>query len=129
MRQWYDWPLNFERRPCAVSFSLHPLRRAARSLRACGRTRPHYVSLKAPSKPRQLLTACRKFGKQIQKRQLEVPEYAASFVNYKALKKVTCLPSFLSRNTTPPLHTPRKKQKDSILAGGVIYLACPPWQV
>lgn len=31
---------------------------------------------------------CRKFGKQIQKRQLEVPEYAASFVNYKALKKV-----------------------------------------
>lgn len=31
----------------------------------------------------------RKFGKQIQKRQLEVPEYAASFVNYKALKKVT----------------------------------------
>ncbi|KAF3799414.1 Ankyrin repeat protein nuc-2 [Colletotrichum gloeosporioides] len=28
-----------------------------------------------------------KFGKQIQKRQLEVPEYAASFVNYKALKK------------------------------------------
>jgi hypothetical protein len=34
-------------------------------------------------------TLCRrKFGKQIQKRQLEVPEYAASFVNYKALKKV-----------------------------------------
>jgi len=32
--------------------------------------------------------ASRKFGKQIQKRQLEVPEYAASFVNYKALKKV-----------------------------------------
>jgi CDK inhibitor PHO81 len=31
----------------------------------------------------------RKFGKQIQKRQLEVPEYAASFVNYKALKKVS----------------------------------------
>ncbi|ORY64400.1 ankyrin repeat protein nuc-2 [Pseudomassariella vexata] len=28
------------------------------------------------------------FGKQIQKRQLEVPEYAASFVNYKALKKL-----------------------------------------
>lgn len=35
-----------------------------------------------------LLGCCRKFGKQIQKRQLEVPEYAASFVNYKALKKV-----------------------------------------
>lgn len=31
----------------------------------------------------------RKFGKQIQKRQLEIPEYAASFVDYKALKKVT----------------------------------------
>ncbi|KAF3766131.1 ankyrin [Cryphonectria parasitica EP155] len=31
---------------------------------------------------------CLKFGKQIQKRQLEVPEYAASFVNYKALKKL-----------------------------------------
>lgn len=30
----------------------------------------------------------RKFGKQIQKRQLEIPEYAASFVDYKALKKV-----------------------------------------
>ncbi|KAI0401407.1 hypothetical protein F4802DRAFT_432198 [Xylaria palmicola] len=29
-----------------------------------------------------------KFGKQIQKCQLEVPEYAASFVNYKALKKL-----------------------------------------
>ncbi|PBP20447.1 SPX domain-containing protein [Diplocarpon rosae] len=29
-----------------------------------------------------------KFGKQIQKRQLEVPEYAASFANYKALKKL-----------------------------------------
>ncbi|KAJ4306875.1 phosphate system positive regulatory protein pho81 [Collariella sp. IMI 366227] len=35
---------------------------------------------------RRLLTS--KFGKQIQKRQLEVPEYAASFVNYKALKKL-----------------------------------------
>lgn len=29
----------------------------------------------------------RKFGKHIQKRQLEIPEYAASFVDYKALKK------------------------------------------
>ena len=36
----------------------------------------------------------RVFGKQIQKRQLEVPEYAASFVNYKALKKVSP-PAFL----------------------------------
>jgi hypothetical protein len=34
------------------------------------------------------LTSCRKFGKQIQRRQLDLPEYAASFVNYKALKKV-----------------------------------------
>ncbi|KAK4042271.1 hypothetical protein C8A01DRAFT_44660 [Parachaetomium inaequale] len=32
--------------------------------------------------------AVEKFGKHIQKRQLEVPEYAASFVNYKALKKL-----------------------------------------
>ena len=32
--------------------------------------------------------ACRKFGKHLQKRQLDIPEYAASFVNYKALKKV-----------------------------------------
>ncbi|EFW98798.1 cyclin dependent kinase inhibitor [Grosmannia clavigera kw1407] len=41
----------------------------------------------AESRP---VTLCRakKFGKQIQKRQLEVPEYAASFVNYKALKKL-----------------------------------------
>lgn len=36
-----------------------------------------------------ILTArCRKFGKHIQKRQLDLPEYAASFVDYKALKKV-----------------------------------------
>lgn len=32
----------------------------------------------------------RKFGKHLQKRQLDIPEYAASFVNYKALKKVSC---------------------------------------
>ncbi|KAL8845797.1 MAG: hypothetical protein Q9221_009066 [Calogaya cf. arnoldii] len=29
-----------------------------------------------------------KFGKQLQKRQLDIPEYGASFVNYKALKKL-----------------------------------------
>jgi SPX domain protein involved in polyphosphate accumulation len=29
-----------------------------------------------------------KFGKQIQRQQLELPEYAASFLNYKALKKL-----------------------------------------
>ncbi|KAI0432894.1 hypothetical protein F5Y09DRAFT_120480 [Xylaria sp. FL1042] len=38
-----------------------------------------------------------KFGKQIQKRQLEVPEYAASFVNYKALKKL------IKRLSTTPI--------------------------
>lgn len=37
-----------------------------------------------------MLISCpyRKFGKHIQKRQLDIPEYAASFVDYKALKKV-----------------------------------------
>lgn len=43
-----------------------------------------------------------KFGKQIQKRQLEVPEYAASFVNYKALKKLikklSATPIILAQN-------------------------------
>jgi hypothetical protein len=42
----------------------------------------------AQSPPADDESLLRKFGKQIQKRQLEVPEYAASFVNYKALKKV-----------------------------------------
>lgn len=37
----------------------------------------------------------RKFGKQIQKRQLEIPEYAASFVDYKALKKVILIGPFV----------------------------------
>jgi CDK inhibitor PHO81 len=41
----------------------------------------------------------RKFGKHIQKRQLEIPEYAASFVDYKALKKVLILCSI-----TPSAH-------------------------
>jgi hypothetical protein len=40
---------------------------------------------------------CRKFGKQIQRRQLDLPEYAASFVNYKALKKVRFPPRLVSR--------------------------------
>lgn len=48
-----------------------------------------------------------KFGKQIQKRQLEVPEYAASFVNYKALKKLikklSATPTLLAQND---LHRP-----------------------
>ncbi|KAI6562712.1 anaphase-promoting complex subunit Apc3 [Pyricularia oryzae] len=38
--------------------------------------------------PAQTEGAGGKFGKYIQKRQLEFPEYAASFVNYKALKKL-----------------------------------------
>lgn len=38
----------------------------------------------------------RKFGKHIQKRQLEIPEYAASFVDYKALKKVNWKPGGLA---------------------------------
>ncbi|KAL3422460.1 Ankyrin repeat protein nuc-2 [Phlyctema vagabunda] len=48
------------------------------------------------------LTGKAKFGKQIQKRQLEVPEYAASFVNYKALKKLikklSATPVLLAQN-------------------------------
>ncbi|EEH37064.2 ankyrin repeat protein nuc-2 [Paracoccidioides lutzii Pb01] len=36
-----------------------------------------------PAKPADM-----KFGKQIQRRQLDLPEYAASFFNYKALKKL-----------------------------------------
>jgi hypothetical protein len=35
-----------------------------------------------------LYDGSRKFGKHLQKRQLDIPEYGASFVNYKALKKV-----------------------------------------
>jgi hypothetical protein len=35
-----------------------------------------------------LYDGTRKFGKHLQKRQLDIPEYGASFVNYKALKKV-----------------------------------------
>jgi len=35
-----------------------------------------------------IFPAFRKFGKHLQKRQLDIPEYAASFINYKALKKV-----------------------------------------
>lgn len=45
----------------------------------------------------------RKFGKQIQKRQLEVPEYAASFVNYKALKKVRYIGDFCRRGSETKL--------------------------
>jgi hypothetical protein len=50
-----------------------------------GTADPPFFKQREPANDEPLL---RKFGKQIQKRQLEVPEYAASFVNYKALKKV-----------------------------------------
>ncbi|PGG95789.1 hypothetical protein AJ79_09875 [Helicocarpus griseus UAMH5409] len=42
--------------------------------------------LPAPSS--STATGNMKFGKQIQRRQLDLPEYAASFFNYKALKKL-----------------------------------------
>lgn len=38
--------------------------------------------------PTTVSNEIRKFGKQIQRQQLDLPEYAASFLNYKALKKV-----------------------------------------
>ncbi|KAL8812627.1 MAG: hypothetical protein Q9200_000886 [Gallowayella weberi] len=49
-----------------------------------------------------------KFGKHLQKRQLDIPEYAASFVNYKALKKLikqlSATPTLAPQNaSTPPL--------------------------
>jgi hypothetical protein len=44
----------------------------------------------------------RKFGKQIQRQQLDLPEYAASFLNYKALKKVCTDPD---RYGTAKTHT------------------------
>lgn len=48
----------------------------------------------------------RKFGKQIQRHQLDLPEYAASFLNYKALKKVRYILdlSTASSLTIPPAH-------------------------
>lgn len=46
-------------------------------------TKRFFKSLKSETTTNKM-----KFGKQIQKRQLEVPEYAASFTNYKALKKL-----------------------------------------
>ncbi|GKU00832.1 hypothetical protein FLAG1_01460 [Fusarium langsethiae] len=55
-----------------------------------------------------------KFGKQIQKRQLEVPEYAASFVNYKALKKLikklSATPTLTSQNDVLRSATPVDSQ-------------------
>ncbi|KAK7978307.1 hypothetical protein PG988_005797 [Apiospora saccharicola] len=55
-----------------------------------------------------------KFGKQIQKRQLEVPEYAASFVNYKALKKLikklSATPKLAAQNDPLRPNTPIDSQ-------------------
>ncbi|XP_044723926.1 ankyrin repeats (3 copies) domain-containing protein [Hirsutella rhossiliensis] len=56
----------------------------------------------------------RKFGKQIQKRQLEIPEYWASFVNYKALKKLikklSATPTLPPQNETHRSVTPVDSQ-------------------
>ncbi|WZH39357.1 Ankyrin repeat nuc-2 [Fusarium acuminatum] len=61
-----------------------------------------------------LLDSISKFGKQIQKRQLEVPEYAASFVNYKALKKLikklSATPTLTSQNDVLRSATPVDSQ-------------------
>ncbi|KAL5439641.1 hypothetical protein PMIN06_009881 [Paraphaeosphaeria minitans] len=46
------------------------------------------TSLASKDEPTDSPRFSRKFGKHIQKRQLEIPEYAASFVDYKALKKL-----------------------------------------
>ncbi|KAI9771256.1 MAG: phosphate system positive regulatory protein pho81 [Geoglossum simile] len=49
-----------------------------------------------------LYDGTRKFGKHLQKRQLDIPEYGASFVNYKALKKLikqlSATPTLLAQN-------------------------------
>ncbi|KAH7004988.1 hypothetical protein EDB82DRAFT_551427 [Fusarium venenatum] len=67
---------------------------------------PEYTTL--------LTLSSRKFGKQIQKRQLEVPEYAASFVNYKALKKLikklSATPTLTSQNDVLRSATPVDSQ-------------------
>lgn len=48
-----------------------------------------------------------KFGKHLQKRQLDIPEYGASFVNYKALKKLikqlSATPTILAQNASSPV--------------------------
>ncbi|KAK8078181.1 ankyrin repeat protein nuc-2 [Apiospora saccharicola] len=63
---------------------------------------------------RLCLTPFLKFGKQIQKRQLEVPEYAASFVNYKALKKLikklSATPKLAAQNDPLRPNTPIDSQ-------------------
>ncbi|KAF2720822.1 SPX domain-containing protein [Polychaeton citri CBS 116435] len=50
-----------------------------------------------------------KFGKHIQKRQLDIPEYAASFVDYKALKKL-----IKKLSATPILHAQEAYQDGAL---------------
>lgn len=57
------------------------------------------TSLASKDDATDTLRFSRKFGKHIQKKQLEIPEYAASFVDYKALKKVLRWP-LVSRGVT-----------------------------
>lgn len=65
------------------------LRGAVGELDSCGQLPRGLVDCCfARERPSDLVAINRKFGKQIQRRQLDLPEYAASFVNYKALKKV-----------------------------------------
>ncbi|KAJ5715001.1 uncharacterized protein N7483_012182, partial [Penicillium malachiteum] len=54
-----------------------------------------------------------KFGKQIQRRQLDLPEYAASFVNYKALKKL--IKQLSATPTIPAQRTPEEIAQDGAL--------------
>ncbi|KAJ5099239.1 hypothetical protein N7532_006240 [Penicillium argentinense] len=56
---------------------------------------------------------CRKFGKQIQRRQLDLPEYAASFVNYKALKKL--IKQLSATPTIPAQRTAEEIAQDGTL--------------
>ncbi|KAJ5570387.1 uncharacterized protein N7459_009817 [Penicillium hispanicum] len=57
--------------------------------------------------------ATRKFGKQIQRRQLDLPEYAASFVNYKALKKL--IKQLSATPTIPAQRTAEELAEDGAL--------------
>ncbi|KAL8931837.1 MAG: hypothetical protein Q9211_006700, partial [Gyalolechia sp. 1 TL-2023] len=67
--------------------------------------------------PDVALSASRKFGKHLQKRQLDIPEYGASFVNYKALKKVlsrtvlikqlSATPTLRAQNASSPVVDPQ----------------------
>ncbi|KAI9819419.1 MAG: phosphate system positive regulatory protein pho81 [Thelocarpon impressellum] len=68
-----------------------------------------WVPLARRQQARELIDTCipadRKFGKHLQKRQLDIPEYAASFVNYKALKKLikklSATPVLQAQNAPP----------------------------